>query len=157
MVLRADIIVSKITELAEAVLADVGFELVDVEYLVDRGRWVLRIYMDRPGGVTVDDCALVSREIGILVDVKDLIPQEYVLEVSSPGLNRPLKKEKDFEWAVGKKVRIRMKEAVGGRRNFTGYLARFRDATIYLAIDNNEVELPFKRVEKANLIYEFDQ
>lgn len=157
MVSRADIIVSKITELAEAVLADVGFELVDVEYLVDRGRWVLRIYMDRPGGVTVDDCALVSREIGILVDVKDLIPQEYVLEVSSPGLNRPLKKEKDFEWAVGKKVRIRMKEAVGGRRNFTGYLARFRDATIYLAIDNNEVELPFKRVEKANLIYEFDQ
>lgn len=156
-VLKTESIVSKVTDLAEAVLADMGFELVDVEYLVDRGRWVLRIYMDGPGGVSIDDCARVSREIGVLVDVQDFIPQEYVLEVSSPGLNRRLKKGKDFEWAVGKKVKIRMKDPIGGRRSFTGYLTQFRDAMIFLTIGNDEVTLPFQGVERANLVYEFDQ
>ena len=76
-------------------------ELVDIEYLSEHGRWVLRIYVDQEGGITLDGCARVSREIGDLIDVKDILQHEYVLEVSSPGLNRPLKKEKDF-WFLRK-------------------------------------------------------
>ncbi len=100
----------QVTALVEPVLDELGFELVDVEYLGAGGRRVLRIYMDRPGGVNLDDCARVSREISVLIDVKDLVPESYVLEVSSPGLNRRLKKEKDFVWAMGKKVKVRMKD-----------------------------------------------
>ena len=79
----------KITKLVEPVLEDMGFELVDVEYLSRHGRWVLVLYIDKEGGVTLDDCARVSGEVGDLIDVKDIIDHEYVLEVSSPGLDRP--------------------------------------------------------------------
>ena len=140
--------------LAESVLDEMGFELVDVEYVGAGGRKVLRIYMDRPGGVTLDDCARVSREIGVLIDVKDLIPQRYVLEVSSPGLNRRLKKERDFAWAVGKKVKVRMKSPVGGRRNFTGRLTGMKDAAILVAVDSVETMLPIQGIEKAKVVYE---
>jgi ribosome maturation factor RimP len=101
------LITKKVADLVDPILGELGFELVDVEYLSKHGRWVLRLYIDKEGGVTIDDCALVSREIGDLIDVKDIIRHEYVLEVSSPGLNRPLKKEKDFVWAIGKKIKLR--------------------------------------------------
>ncbi|NIR14915.1 MAG: ribosome maturation factor RimP, partial [Desulfobacterales bacterium] len=96
------------------ILGGMGFELVDVQYLPKYGRWVLRLYIDKEGGVTIDDCAQVSREIGDLIDVKDVIMHEYILEVSSPGLNRPLKKETDFIWARGKRVKVRMAKPVNG-------------------------------------------
>jgi ribosome maturation factor RimP len=110
--------------------------------------------MDRPGGVTLDDCARVSREIGVLIDVKDLIPERYVLEVSSPGLNRRLKKEKDFVWAMGKKVKVRMKSPMEGRRNFTGRLSGMKEGTIVVEVDQKETALPMKGIDKANLVYE---
>jgi ribosome maturation factor RimP len=135
---------------------EIGVELVDVEYLSERGRWILRIYADREGGITLDDCAMVSREIGDLIDVKDIIPHEYVLEVSSPGLNRPLKKEKDFKRAVGRKIRVKMHAPVEGRRNFTGYLKEFRDGTLHLECIGLSASLPRQDVEKANLVYELD-
>ncbi len=148
--------INKITQLVEPVLDEIGFELVDLEYLSERGRWVLRLYADKEGGITLDDCAHVSRQIGDLIDVKDIIQHEYVLEVSSPGLNRPLKKEKDFLRAVGKKVKIKMIVPVKGCRRFTGYLRKFQEGTLYLEVDNKLIALPRQEVEKANSVYEFD-
>jgi ribosome maturation factor RimP len=141
--------------LVEPVAEDMDFELVDIEYLSERGRWVLRIYLDREGGITLEDCASFSREISDLIDVKEIVPNEYVLEVSSPGLNRPLKKEKDFVRALGKKVKIKMSRKVRGRRNFTGYLREFKDHTLYVEVDNVPLSLSYQEVEKANLVYEF--
>ena len=144
-----------VESLTEPVLQEMGMELVDVEYLVDRGRWVVRVYIDKPGGVTVDDCAQVSREIGVLIDVKELVPGKYVLEVSSPGLNRLLRKKKDFDRAKGKKVKIRLKEPIKGRSNFTGFLVRREGEVLYLEVDSHEEMIPFQRIEKAKLVYEF--
>ncbi len=133
-----------------------GFELVDVEFLSEHGRWVLRVYADKEGGITLDDCVSISREIGYLLDVEDMVRQRYVLEVSSPGLNRPLKKKKDYMKAIGKKVKIRISSPINGRRRFTGYLKKFQGKTVYLETDHNLVGLPFEDIEKASLVYEFD-
>ena len=152
---KADFDIKKVIQFVEPVLDEMGFELVDIEYLSEHGRWVLRIYADKEGGITLDDCAFVSRQIGVLIDVKDIIPHEYVLEVSSPGLNRPLKKEKDFLLAVGKKVKIKTIAPINGRRRFTGYLKKFHESSLYLEVDNNLIALPWQDVEKANLVYEF--
>ena len=151
----ADFDIRKVTELVSPVLDEMGFELVDIEYLSQYGRWVLRIYADKEGGITLDECARVSREIGDLMDINDIIPHEYVLEVSSPGLNRPLKKEKDFERAIGRKVKIQMRTPINVRRRFTGYLKEVMQENVYLEIDNNLFALSRKDIEKANLVYDF--
>jgi len=149
------LIIKMITDLAEPILDEMGFELVDVLYLSKHGRWVLRLYIDRDGGVTINDCVRVSGEIGDLLDVKETIQHEYVLEVSSPGLNRPLKKERDFTRAIGKKIKVRMAFPVNGQRNFTGYLNDFQNRTLYLEMERGVVELSWQEIEKANLVYEF--
>ncbi len=148
--------VKKVSELIEPVLEALDIELVDVEYLSEKGKWVLRVYVDEEGGITLGDCARVSREIGTLIDVKDIIDHEYVLEVSSPGLNRPLKKEKDFQGAQGKKIKVRMKKPVEGQRNFSGLLRRFQEGILYVEVKDRVVPLSFSDVEKANLVYEFE-
>jgi len=142
--------------LVEGILEDLGFELIDVEYLSSRGRWILRLYIDTEGGVTIDDCARVSGEIGDLIDVKDIIPHEYVLEVSSPGLDRPLKKEKHFLEAVGKKIRIRTVRPIGGRRIFVGRLKKFKDGVLDLEWEGKSLTFSLSDLEKANVVYEFD-
>jgi len=141
--------------LVEGILEDLGFELIDVEYLSSRGRWILRLYIDTEGGVTIDDCARVSGEIGDLIDVKDIIPHEYVLEVSSPGLDRPLKKEKHFLEAVGKKIRIRTVRPIGGRRIFVGRLKKFKDGVLDLEWEGKSLTFSLSDLEKANVVYEF--
>jgi ribosome maturation factor RimP len=149
-------LIKTVTALIEPVLDEMEIELVDIEYLSEHGRWVLRIYVDEPGGITLDNCARVSREIGDLIEVKDIFKQEYVLEVSSPGLNRRLKKEKDFEKAVGKNIKIRMITPLEGQRNFTGSLQSFQDGILCLRVKYDLILLPFGDVEKANLVYDFD-
>jgi ribosome maturation factor RimP len=116
---------------------------------------VLRIYVDAEGGITLDQCVEVSREVGTLIDLEDVVPDQYVLEVSSPGLDRPLKKEKDFRAAVGRRVKVKMKKPVGRRRNFTGILERFDNDVVTLRVDNDEVTLPVKGIEQARIVYEF--
>jgi len=148
--------VREVSLLIEPVLEEMDIELVDVEFLSEGGRWILRIYLDRDGGITLDDCVQVSREIGDLIEVKDLFQQPYVLEVSSPGLNRPLKKEKDFANAVGKNVNIRMVAPVDGRRNFKGKLHSFEDGVLCLAANDDRFLLLYEGVEKANLVYDFE-
>jgi ribosome maturation factor RimP len=150
-----NLIKKQISDLVEPVLDEIGFELVDVEYLSEHGRWVLRLYIDKDGGVNLDDCVRVSRELGDLIDVKDIIEHEYVLEVSSPGLNRPLVRETDFIKVIGKKIKVRMKEKIDGRMNFSGRLMDFKDQRLVVEIENRLIELPWSGIDKANLIYEF--
>ena len=150
------VLVREISQLIEPILDEMEVELVDIEYLSYHGKWIVRIYVDKEGGITVDDCARVSREIDEIIDIKDIIHHAYVLEVSSPGLNRPLKKEKDFQRAIGKKIKARISVPLKGRRHFTGYLKDFRNGTLYLEVEDRLVSLSRRDVEKANLVYEFE-
>ena len=147
---------SQVAYVVEPVLEEMGFELVDVNYLSRQGRLVLVIYIDKTGGVTIDDCVKVSKEIGYHIDVGNMIENKYVLEVSSPGLDRPLTREKDFVRAAGRNIRVKMAKALSGQRHFFGRLVRFENSTIHLEIEGNTVALPWRDVTKANLVYEFD-
>lgn len=148
-------IAKRITDLVEPILDEVGYELVDVEYLSKYGKWVLRVFIDKEGGITIDDCVQVSEELGDLIDIKEIIEREYVLEVSSPGLNRPLKKEKDFSRAIDRKIKVTTTAPLNGRRNFKGYLKAFRDRNLYLEVNGEQVILPWEEIDKANIVYEF--
>jgi ribosome maturation factor RimP len=150
-------ITRRVQELVEPVLDELGFELVDTRYLSSQGRWILRLYIDREGGVTIDDCVRVSREIGDLIDVKDIIRSEYLLEVSSPGLNRPLGKEKDLERALGKKIKVKTRTPLNGRSNFTGVLKAYQAGNLHMVTENQPVVIPWSDIEKANLVYEFEE
>ena len=154
--LNMTLITRQVADLIDPVLDKMGFELIDVEYLSDRGRWVLRLYIDKEGGVTIDDCAEVSAELGVLIDVKDIIDHEYVLEVSSPGLNRPLKKEADFIRVIGQKIKVKTRMPVDKRRNFTGYLKDYKDHELVIDTEGLLITLALPDIEKANLVYEFD-
>jgi len=150
-------IVDKVFLFAEPLLSEMCMDMIDVEFRVERGRWTLRIFIDKEGGVTVDDCARVSRELGDLIEAEDLINYHYALEVSSPGLNRPLKKEEDFVRSIGKLVKIRMSTPINNRRNFAGRLTDLSGGMIDLLVDDkNIVHLPLKEIDKARLNYEFD-
>jgi ribosome maturation factor RimP len=148
-------IAKQVGSLVEPILEGMGYELVDVEYVSSYGRWILRFFVDKEGGVTIGDCAQISEELGDLIDVKEFIRHEYNLEVSSPGLDRPLRKEKDLPRALGKKVKVRMAVPLEGRRNFTGVLLRYGDGILHLEVDGQEVALSWPDVDKANLVYEF--
>lgn len=149
-------LLKEIALLIEPVLAEMGIDLVDMEYRSGQGRRVLRIYVDKPTGINLDDCAMVSREIGNLLDVKDLLQHHYVLEVSSPGLNRPLKREKDFLRAIGQKVKVKTAVPLKGRRNFSGVLQSFENGTLQLKLDDTVVRIPEESVKKANLVFDFE-
>jgi len=151
------LITKQVSDLIEPILDEIGFELIDVDYLSDRGRWVLRIYIDKEGGVTIDDCVTVNRELGDLIDIKNIIEHEYVLEVSSPGLNRPLKKEADFIRAIGKKIKVKTRISVGKSRNFTGYLKDYKEHALFIELEGELINLAWADIEKANLVYEFDE
>ncbi|MEA3240339.1 MAG: ribosome maturation factor RimP [Pseudomonadota bacterium] len=145
---------------SEELLASLGFELVDMEYLASDDRGILRLYIDRPaGGVILDDCVIVSRQLGALLDVEDIIPFRYALEVSSPGLNRPLKRPKDFLAHCGKKIKIKTRMPVDGRRRFSGVLQEYSEAdgSIVLDTDTGCYTLDVANFAKCNLVYEFPE
>ncbi len=151
----AESMLEAIERLIEPSLEEMGIELVDIEYLSEQNRRILRVYADRPTGINLDDCAMVSREIGNLLDVKDLLPDRYVLEVSSPGLNRPLKREKDFLCAVGRKIKVKTVVPVKGRRNFSGVLQSFEGGVLKLELDDAVIPISREDVGKANLVFDF--
>lgn len=143
-------------ERLEKLIRSMGCEFVGGE-LLPQGRGVLfRLYIDRENGVTVDDCTLVSRQVGAMLDVEELFQSKYTLEVSSPGIDRPLFKLDDFRRFVGKRARIRMVLPIEGRRQFNGTLQRVDGDDIYLRLDDSEdeIKLPFTGIEKANLVGE---
>jgi ribosome maturation factor RimP len=144
-------LIPSLWSMIEPVLDPEGIELVDVEYKFEEGRWVLRLFIDTPDGVTLADCELVSRQVGALLDIKDPIERRYVLEVSSPGINRVLRKERDFQQFGGSPVWIRTRRKLTGRRNFRGILKGIENSAIVLEIDGARVEIELQNVEKANL------
>jgi ribosome maturation factor RimP len=142
----------------EPLLETEGLSLVDIEYKWEQGGWVLRVLIDREHGITLDDCARVSREFGQLLDVEDIIPTSYRLEVSSPGLDRPLKKEEDFVKYSGRRVRIKTRGQISGRRNFKGALLGCAEGEIRVQVDGNEVfAIPLTAILKANLEVELNR
>ncbi len=144
--------------LVEPVVEDHGLELVDVSVTRGGGPWLVRVTLDTPSGdgrVGVDRCAEVSRELDSQLTAAEAIPALYRLEVSSPGLDRVLAREKDFAAACGSDVRIETHRQLDGRRRFRGRLMGFAGGVARLAVDGAEVEIPFEEVSKANRVYEF--
>jgi ribosome maturation factor RimP len=150
-------VTQRVWGLSEPVVTTAGLELVDVQYRPEGGRQVLRLFIDRPsGGVTIDELARISRELGHLLDAHDAVPGRYFLECSSPGLNRPLVRPEHFRRAAGQRVTVRSRTPVAGRRQFHGTLAAVGDAAITIEDpDAGRVELPFDDVERANVEYDF--
>ena len=131
------------------------FELVDVEYVKEAGMWYLRAYIDKEGGFTVDDCEMVSRKLSDWLDEKDFIDDSYILEVSSPGLGRPLKKEKDFKRSMGEQVDIKLYRAIDRQKDFTGALAAYDENTVTIQYEAGSTT-PFNRKDIALIRLAFD-
>lgn len=126
--------------LLEPIVTGFGFELVDVEYVKEAGNWYLRAYIDKPGGITVDDCETVSRKFSDILDEKDYIEDTYIFEVSSPGLGRPLKKEKDFQRSLGEEVEIRTYRAIEKQKEFTGILKEYDKDSVTIAYEDDTTQ-----------------
>jgi ribosome maturation factor RimP len=150
----------RVTGVAEGLLNSLGMELVELEYKREGQGMVLRVYLDKPGGVTLDDCSEVSRELSALLDVDDIIPNRYTLEVSSPGLNRPLVKEDDYRRSAGKLVKIRTRlltpdDKGNMRKTFYGELLGIDDGIVRVKLKEGQTaSLPLTGIAKANLEFE---
>lgn len=131
------------------------FELVDVEYVKEGGNWYLRAYIDKPGGITVDDCEIVSRALSDLLDEHDFIDDAYILEVSSPGLGRPLRKDKDFARSIGEEVDIKTFRAINHQKDFTGILKDYDKEKIVIEVEDEET-MEFARADIALIRLAFD-
>lgn len=142
-------------ELILPLIQEHQFELVDVEFVKEASQWYLRLYIDKEGGITIDDCELVSRAMSDILDEKDYIEESYILEVSSPGLGRPLKKEKDFVRSIGKEVEIRLYKPIEKQKEFTGLLLRFDKTTVTIELED-ETEKTFNRADIALIRLAFD-
>lgn len=140
----------------QGMLDQEAVELVDLEYLHEGGRWVLRFYLDKPAGITVDDCEYLSRRIEGILDMTEIMSSSYVLEVSSPGLDRALKKEKDFLRFVGHRIKLRLKVAEEGRRNFSGFLKSCENGGIVLESGESALRVGLDRIEEARLVPEIE-
>ncbi|GAB6157592.1 ribosome maturation factor RimP [Desulfotomaculum varum] len=148
-------IAEKVAEAVQPVIDEANLELVDVEYVKEGGNWYLRVFIDKPGGVDLDDCQAVSEKIDTILDQLDPIPQAYFLEVSSPGLERPLKKPADFQRFNGHLVNITTFAPVNGAKSFTGKLLDYTDEGVLLDIKGKQVMLPHQQVAAARLAVEF--
>jgi ribosome maturation factor RimP len=127
-------------------------DLVDVTYRLEAGRWVLRVFIDKPGGVNINDCALISRQIEDVIEVEEIVPHRYVLEVSSPGLDRVLKREIDFQRFCGEKVRVKTREPLDGRRNFKGRILRCERGVLELeSTEGDRFAFRLDEIEQARL------
>ena len=145
---RADSYTKKVENWLLPVLEPLGFELVDVEYVKEAGTWYLRVYIDKEGGISVDDCETVSRRLDKWLDDEDFISDSYILEVSSPGLGRPLKKEKDYVRNEGCSVEVHLYKAKDGEKDFEGILRSWDEETVTIAV-SEEQEITFRKTEIA--------
>jgi ribosome maturation factor RimP len=149
----ADQLIATIQGIAEPLVADLGMELVDVEYRREGHGWVLRFFIDKEGGIGVDDCAKVSREISANLEVEDLIAHAYHLEVSSPGLERPLKKKEDFVRFTDRQIRIKLRQPVGEQRVLVGTLCGLEGDAVVLKLEEEKekVLIDLENISKARL------
>lgn len=137
------------------IVESMGFELVDVEYVKEGKEFFLRAYIDKPGGITIDDCVAVSRQMNEILDREDYIPDAYTFEVSSPGLGRPLKKDKDFERSLGEEVEIRLYRAVDSQKEYAGVLKAYDKDTVTI-VTEDDTERTFQRSDISLIRLAFD-
>jgi ribosome maturation factor RimP len=148
-------IVERVRAMIHPIVLNEGMELVDVEYRRESGGWVLRLILDKEGGVTLDDCTRVSQEVGRSLDVEDILQTSYTLEVSSPGLTRPLKTEKDFMKYLHRLVKVKTVDPIQNRRQFKGKLLGVSENEVEIEVEREIFQIPLSNVAKANL--EIDQ
>lgn len=142
-------------ELIQPILEEFNFELVDVEYVKEGGTWYLRAFIDKEGGITVNDCEDVARRMNDILDEEDYIPDSYVFEVSSPGLGRPLKKEKDYVRSMGKELEIRTYRAINHSKEFYGILKAYDADTVTIELESGE-DMVFEKSDIALIRLAFD-
>ena len=152
---KREVYEQKTEELLLPIVEEHGFELVDVEYVKEGGTWYLRAHIDKPGGIAVDDCEVVSRAFSDILDEKDYIEDTYIFEVSSPGLGRPLKKEKDFARSMGEEVEVRTYRAIDRQKEFVGILKEYDKDTVTLEMEDGS-ERTFERNDIALIRLAFD-
>jgi len=151
----SETVVGAITSLVMPILQEMDLELVDVLYRRESSGWVLRLVIDNEDGVTLENCTAVSREVSHLLDIEDILEQAYNLEVSSPGLDRPLKSIGDFQRFTGRKAKVTTKEPIEGNQVFIGRINKVEDELITMEVDQQELRIPFFEVAKARLEVEF--
>lgn len=144
-----------VTELAQPIVNELGVEIWDVEYVKELNQFYLRIYIDKEGGVNILDCENVSRAIDALLEEKDLIKEAYIFEVSSPGLDRPLKKDNDYARSIGKEVEFKLYKAVDGQKEFVGTLQAYTKETVDVLIDNETKTFERKSLALIRLYVSF--
>jgi ribosome maturation factor RimP len=138
-----------VEQLLKRPVEELGFELCDVEFIKEYGDWVLTLYIDKEGGVNIDDCERVSRAVDPLLDEADPVEQAYMLSVSSLGLDRPLKKDADFTRSIGKRIEIKLFAPKNGKKEFTGELVSFNETSIVIRLDSGEMSLERKAIALA--------
>jgi len=143
----------KLTAMLRPAVEETGKELLGVEYISAGNHSVLRLFIDHENGIDVDDCAEVSRQVGAILDVEDPISSEYSLEVSSPGLDRPLFEKAQFEAVVDETVEVKISMPLNGRRKFKGKLVAIENDSLIVMVDNEEYELVISNIDKAHLVY----
>jgi ribosome maturation factor RimP len=144
-------LVDRVKGMINPILLNEGMELVDIEYRRESKGWVLRLILDKEGGITLDDCTRVSQEVGRSLDVEDVLPTRYTLEVSSPGLTRPLKTEKDFIRYRHRLIKVKTVDPIKNRRQFKGRLLGVSENGIEIEADGGIFQIPLSNVAKANL------
>lgn len=152
---KKEIYEAKAEQLVLPLVEKNNFELVDVEYVKEAGSWYLRVYIDKEGGINIVDCELISRAFSDVLDQEDFIEDAYILEVSSPGLGRPLKKEKDFQRSLGEEVEVRTYRPIEKQKEFTGLLEAWDKDTVTLQLENGEL-FTIARTEIALIRLAFD-
>jgi len=146
----------KTEKLLEPIIQKNNFDLVDVEYVKEGGNWYLRAYIDKEGGISVDDCELISRALSDLLDEHDFITDAYILEVSSPGLGRQLKKEKDFARSINKEVEIKLFKGIDKQKEFIGLLTEYDQEKLVIELENgNTLEIPRSNIALIRLAFDF--
>ncbi len=142
-------------ELFEPVVSGMGYDLIEIEHFPNPKHGVLRLYIDKEGGVNVEDCSSVSRQISALIDVEEPVRGQFNLEVSSPGLDRPLRRLQDFQRFIGSIVKLKTVMPLEGQRNFKGRLLEASEETLVIETDTEEISLPMGAIEKARIVPEF--
>ena len=149
--MEAPAVVRRVWEELEPELAEMGFELIEVEFGRHGRTDILTLFIDRDGGVTIDDCTSASRQVSAVLDKDDFIESQYTLEVSSPGIARPLRKPSDFERFAGERIKVKTVTPVEGRSRFAGVLRGYCDGMVALEIDGSEYQIHLENVKRANL------
>lgn len=144
-------ILTNLNDKFSTIVEEMGYELVDIKYQREGNNWYLRFFIDNEVGIVMDDCSAVSRKVDKILDELDIIPNAYILEVSSPGVERPLKKAADFQRFQGEKVKIKTTEAIENSKTFVGNIISASQDSVTITIEKTEIVIPYEKIKSANL------